>query len=142
MTIKKIAQDQKGSLMVEFALSMVVLMPLLFGIADFCRLFYYSIEVANAAEAGADYGSQSVTNMTDTTGISTAAKNDAAEITSLNVTSSQVCQDDLGNTASCTDPSAYQYVKVTASYTFNTLLNVPMIPASVALSRTVMMRAQ
>jgi Flp pilus assembly protein TadG len=128
--------------MVEFALSSVIMLPLLFGIADFGRLFYASIEVANAAAAGAHYGSRVASNMTDTTGISTAAKAEAPEISSLTVSSSQVCQDSSANSISCGTSGAYQYVKVTTSYMFATLFNYPAIPSSVALSRTVMIRGK
>src|SRR5713226_6481438 len=89
MTGKRTRRNQKGSAMVEFALGSTVLLLFLFGTADFGRLFYYSIEVANAAAAGADYGSFKSTNMTDTAGISTTAKNEAAEISNLRVDSSR-----------------------------------------------------
>jgi Flp pilus assembly protein TadG len=135
-------RTQRGSSFVEFALGSVVLFPLLFGTADFGRMFYTSIEVANAAAAGATYGSRLAANMTDTTGISTGAKNEAPEISSLQVTSSEVCQDSSANVISCTTSGAYQYVKVTTSYTFQTLFNYPGLPSSVALSKTVMMRGQ
>lgn len=133
---------QKGSTILEFALGSIILIPLLFGTADFGRLFYAAIEVANAAAAGANYGSHSVSNMTDTTGIASAAKNDAPDIPSLQISSSQVCQDSNGSTVSCTTSGAYKYVQVTASYTFQTLCKYPFIPSSVALSKTVMMRGQ
>jgi len=128
--------------MVEFALSSTLLFLFLFGTADFGRLFYYSIEVANAAAAGADYGSFKSSNMTDTAGISTAAKNEAPEISNLKVDSSQVCQDNNGASALCNAAGAYQYVQVTTSYTFQTLANYPLIPASVNLTKTVMMRGK
>lgn len=126
--------------MIEFAIGSTVLIPLLFGIADFGRLFYTAIEVANAAAAGAMYGSRTAANMADSAGIASAAINDAPELPGLQVTSSTVCQDKQGNSASCGSGNVYQYVKVTASYTFNTLLNYPAIPSSVSLSRTVMIR--
>ena len=70
--IQAIRKHKKGSAMLEFALGMPMLMLFLFGTADVGRLFYYSIEVANAAGAGAAYGSLNPGNMTDTTGISNA----------------------------------------------------------------------
>jgi Flp pilus assembly protein TadG len=140
--VRAMRKNHKGSAMLEFALSMPILMLFLFGTADFGRLFYYSIEVANAAAAGAVYGSLNSGNMTDTSGISSAAKNDAPEIPSLTVSSSKVCQDSDGNTVSCTTSGAYQYSQVTTSYTFQTLFSYPLIPSSVSLSRTVMMRGQ
>jgi Flp pilus assembly protein TadG len=128
--------------MIEVAIGSTILIPLLFGVSDFGRLFYASVEVANAAAAGASYGSHTVAHMSDTSGIASAAKNDAPELTTLQVTSSQVCQDDNANIVSCTTSGAYKYVKVTASYTFNTFFSCQVIPSSVALSKTVMMRGQ
>jgi Flp pilus assembly protein TadG len=135
-------QNQKGASMVEMALCMPVLLMFLFGAADFGRVFFTAIEVANAAAAGAYYGSYSTANMTNTSGISTAATNEGADIANLTVTSSQVCQDSQGNSVSCATTNAYQYVKVTTSTTFQTLFSYPLIPQSVALSKTVMMRAK
>ena len=139
---KRIRPSQKGSLMLEFALGSTLLFLSLFGPADFGRLFYYSIEVANAASAGAMYGSYKSSNMTDTDGIQTAAKSEAPEISTLKVESSVVCQDDTGNSELCNAPGAYQYVKVTTSYTFQTIVSYPLLPSSVKLSKTVMMRGQ
>jgi len=126
--------------MLELALGMPMLLTLLFGTADLGRLFYFSIEVANAAAAGANYGSYQTSNMTDTAGISNAAKNEAPEVPTLQVSSSQVCQNSSGAAVSCTTGGAYKYVSVTASYTFQTLFSYPGIPSSIALSKTVMMR--
>jgi Flp pilus assembly protein TadG len=135
-------RNQKGSVMLEFGLGSTILFLFLFGTADFGRLFYYSIEVTNAAAAGAYYGSMKSSNMTDTTGISNYAKKEAPDISNLQVSSSQVCQDSSGNSESCSTAGAYHYAQVTASYTFNTLFNYPLIPASVSLSKTAMMRGQ
>lgn len=133
---------QKGSVMVEFAVGSTILMLLLFGVADFGRLFYASIEVQNAAAAGASFGSLSTANMTNTTGISTAAKYETQNLTGVTVTSSKVCQGSTGTSVTCTTSGTYQYSQVTVSYTFNTLYSYPLIPSSVALAKTVMMRAQ
>src|SRR5438045_2186406 len=102
------SKNQRGSAMLELALGSTLLMPLLFGTADFGRLFYASIEVESAATAGVSYGSLSVSNMSDTAGISSAATNDAPDITGLQITSSQVCQDNSGNVESCTTANAYK----------------------------------
>lgn len=133
---------ESGSVIIEFALSMPLLIYFLFGTADLGRMFHYSIEVANAAAAGAQFGSFNTTNMTNTAGISAAAKADAPDIpsASLSVSSSVVCQDTNGNVVSCTTNGARQYVKVVASYVFQTIFSYPMIPSSVSLTDTVMMR--
>jgi Flp pilus assembly protein TadG len=135
-------RNQKGSAVIEFGLGGTMLLLFLFGTADFGRLFYYSIEVANAAAAGAYYGTLKSSNMADTSGISSYAKQEAPDISNLSVSSSEVCQDSSGNSEDCGTAGAYKYVQVTASYTFNTLFSYPLIPPSVSLSNTVMMRGQ
>jgi Flp pilus assembly protein TadG len=139
-TGRKSTRNQRGSAMLEFALVGNVLLLLLFGTADFGRLFYTVIEVSNAAAAGANYGAfSSGSHITDTTGISNAAKNEAPELT-VGVNSTTVCQNSSGDTETCSTAGAYKYVQVTVTYTFNTLFKYPLIPKSVSLSKTVMMR--
>jgi len=134
-------RHRKGSAIMEFALCMPMVFLLLFGTADFGRLYYTAIEVQNAAAAGASYGSLSSSNMTDTAGITAAAQNDAPDISGLQVAVSQVCKRSDGDVVSCsTSGTIYQYVSVTASYTFQTFFKYPYIPQSVTLSKTVMMR--
>jgi Flp pilus assembly protein TadG len=133
---------RRGSSMIELAIGMPILMMFLFGIVDFGRVFYTAIEVSNAAAAGALYGSYNTSNVNDTAGISNAASNEASDIANLSVTSSNICQDTSANTVSCATAGSYQYVKVTASVTFNTLCKYPLIPLSVQLTKTVMMRAK
>src|SRR5260370_35175827 len=105
---------------------MPVQLMFLFGAADLGRVFFTAIEVANAAAAGAYYGSYSTANMSNTAGIATAASNEAPDIPNLSVASSQLCQDSLGNTVVCTTSGAYQYVKATTSNTFHTLFSYPL----------------
>jgi Flp pilus assembly protein TadG len=139
-------RDQKGSAIIEFSVIATIMLLLLFGVADFSRLFYESIEVVNAAAAGAHYGAFSsatqTSNYTDSTGIIDAATAEAPELTGLIVNPTTVCQDDTGGTALCNASGAYKYVSVNAVYTFQTLLRYPLIPSSVTISKTVMMRYQ
>lgn len=75
---------QRGSSIVEGALvAIVVLIPLLAGAINFGRAYFYSIEVANAAKAGAQFGASSTSLLSPTgiTGMQTAAKNEAPDIT-------------------------------------------------------------
>jgi Flp pilus assembly protein TadG len=115
------------------AVELAVLLPLLgflFVIAlDYSRIFYFTMVVTNCARSGAIYGSQNPTNANDTSGISSNALMDAANMdpSSLTVTSA---------TDSSTNPT---YVDVTVSYTFNTLTNYPGVPSTTNITRTVRM---
>lgn len=129
-----LARGQRGSSLVEMALALAfILVPLLFVTLDFGQWFYYSIEIQNAAQAAAEYGAQ---NISDSTGITTTADNDAANITGLGVTVNYGCECPDGTHAvagtssspcsappSCTGTSPVNYVQVLTSKTYT-----PMIP--------------
>ena len=63
-----------GNSLIEVALSLPVLIWMLLGIADFAAVFNTSIELSNAARAGAQYGSRTVATAGNTTGMINAAK--------------------------------------------------------------------
>jgi len=56
------ASKQCGQAMLELALVLPVLLLLTIGLIEFGRVAYYSIEVSDAARAGAQYGAQSLAN--------------------------------------------------------------------------------
>jgi TadE-like protein len=73
--------SERGSSLVETSLlSAFVLIPLLLGAIDFGRAYFVSIEVANAARAGVQYGAQNQVTLQDTTNIVKAAENEAPDV--------------------------------------------------------------
>lgn len=126
--------------MIELAVCTPVLLLLLFGAADFGRLYYAAIEVQSAAAAGAAYGSLKAANIGDAAGIASAAMRDAADLRGLEVSSAEVCQDEGGAAMSCAGYGVSRYVSVTARFEFRTTVSYPFVPSSVVLTRTVMMR--
>src|ERR1700687_1244019 len=80
---------QGGNTMVEVALALPALVYMLLGIASFAGIFNTSIELNNAARAGAQSPPKSQKPAADTSGISVAAKQDAPNIPSITVTSSR-----------------------------------------------------
>jgi Flp pilus assembly protein TadG len=72
-----VLEGDDGSNIVELALLLPVLLLMLVAAVDFGRAYYIAIEVNSAAHAGALYGSQ---NPTDTNGMITAARLDAADV--------------------------------------------------------------
>lgn len=128
------ARAQRGSSLIELAMVLAfILVPLLFVTLDFGQWFYYSIEVQNAAQAAAQYGAQ---NIADSTGITTTADNDAANISGLGVTVNYGCECPDGthvtsgsssspcsSPPSCTNTEPVNYVQVLTSKTYT-----PMIP--------------
>src|SRR5262249_33578475 len=79
----------RGQSIVELAIAAPVLVFLLLAAPDFGRLFYVWTAVNNAARAGAQFGSQTVTNAANSTGMVLAATTDGSNITGLSATASQ-----------------------------------------------------
>jgi len=136
-----------GSAFLEMALLTPLLVTLLIGVIELGRYAYFSILVANAARAGAQYGAQNLGTAADTTGIKNAASQDGQSLAALTISSAQKCGC-TGSTLSgtcpatnCTSPAhPLVYVKVTVTATFNSLFNYPGIPKTISLSSTDTMR--
>jgi Flp pilus assembly protein TadG len=138
---------QSGQALLEVALVTPLLMLLAVGIIEIGRYAYYSILVADAARAGAQYGAQNLATAADKTGIRNAAENDGQNLSELTVTSKPQCGctgSAIGDTCpatACASPNhALVYVKVTVTGTFNSLFKYPGIPRSIACDSTQLMR--
>jgi Flp pilus assembly protein TadG len=112
-------RSQSGQALLELALTLPMLAALLIGVAEFARVSYVAIEVANAAKAAAQYGAQNGTTAADTTGMKTAAINDAGN---LPLTSSNV-----------TVTVASGVITVEVSYPFDPLIHLPGLPSTFTL---------
>jgi Flp pilus assembly protein TadG len=134
--------------MAELAVILPVLILFGVGVMDYGRVFFRSLIVANAARAGAEYGTLSVANGIDATRIRGFARLDGQEITGLAVSSSQVCRcgDNVVNCATATCPgygsgAPRVYVVVTAIDTVDLFLRYPGLPTRVPIARTATFRA-
>ena len=148
---------EAGAAAVELAVALPLLAIMLVGAIDFSRGFRTAMIVMNAARAGALYGTHSVTNSADTTGMQNAA---TAVLTANSlpgggsVVATRMCQcaSDAGvfsatspaNTcsASCTG-GTHMVVSVTvsATRTFSMVNPFPGLPSSVVITRSSTMRA-
>ncbi len=132
--------------MVEVAALTPVLVVVLLGAADLSRVYYLSIALNNAARAGVQYGVQNSTTAANTSGMQTAAANDASGISGISTTASEYCQCPTGAAFSCSTSNSCSdkrvYVKVVTSATFTTLFNYPGIPHTVSLTSQAVMREQ
>jgi Flp pilus assembly protein TadG len=137
-----------GQAAAEFGGALLVLVPLLLAAADFGRLYYTSVTLQDAARAGAQYGSQSVTTAADTAGIKAAATADASNISGISASASQCTCATGSNVTSCptsycsSAPTDATFVTVSTSATFNTIVNYPGIPSSVALTGQAVMMVE
>jgi Flp pilus assembly protein TadG len=142
--------SDKGQSAVELAFLVPIVALLLLVIADFGRVFFISVAVNNAARAGAQYGSQSVTTAADSAGMVAAASADAKNIRNWNTPTASQCTCAVSSpqtvalcaSSYCTDTATATYVKVNTSATFNTLLNYPGITHSFTLTGQAIMQVQ
>jgi Flp pilus assembly protein TadG len=136
----------RGQSAVELALVAPFVVLVLVIAADFSRVFYMSIEAANAARAGVQYGAQSTTKASDTAGMQQAALNDAANLSGLTATASNFCECPPSTshvTCSSTSCSGMEmYVQVNTSAQFQTLVHYPGVPSTVTLNESALMRAE
>ena len=137
-------KSEQGASLIETGLVLPVLLFIVLATIDFTRGYYFANEVAGGARAGAVYGS---TNPSDTTGITKAVKDAAPDVSNISVSSSWGCEcsDGTNATASCSSaPSCttniVNYVKVTATSNYTTMLPWTGIPSSLTLSSTSEMR--
>lgn len=127
---------------VELALSLPLFVLLILGGAEIANLAWASVEVNNAARAGAAYASISHANAMNSTNIQTAAQAEAPNLT-ITTTSTQDCScvssggttSDPGctttNLTNCPTPDVIQVaVQVNASAAVTPLIHYPGLPAS------------
>ncbi len=129
---------EAGQALVETAVIFPILITLLLGTVELARVVYAAIEVSNAARAGAQYGAQSGFTASDTTGIATAATNDAANLTGLTVTSSYscVCSDGSASTCQptdCTNSRIEQTLTVNTQATIDPIIHIHGLPTTYTL---------
>ena len=153
-------RGERGSAIVELA--MVVSFfgaPLLLGTGEMGLLAYDSIEVTNAANAGAYYGMRNSTFAANTTGMVSAAQAEAADFGSkvtVTPTTYYACSANVAGTqytgsnaqsnatSGCTGSGnhALQFVQVTVSITVTPGIHLPGQASSFALTRTAVMEVE
>jgi Flp pilus assembly protein TadG len=153
----RLFRGRSGSSTIELALIMVCLgVPLMLGTAEVGFLVYDSIEISNAAHAGAMYGMQSNTNASNTSAITTAAQTEASDFgTNLTVTPSVfwVCSTAESGTQYSTSSAAttactgsgnhpLEYLQVSVSAPATPPIHFPGLPASYTLSGNSIMEVE
>jgi len=107
---------ESGNALVELALVFALFgIPMLLGTVEMGYVVYDSVEISNAANAGALYGMQNATSAASSAGITTAAQGEAPEFgTKLTVTPTTfyVCTSAVGGTQYST--ASYTQAQVTA----------------------------
>jgi len=137
-------RDGGGQALAEIALALPLLLITVLGLIEFGRVAYFSIQLQNAAEAGAQWGAETSSNTPDFNAIKHAALNDGQNVPGLSVTASRACYCiSSGAQASAPNCSAgdcsggtrlIQYIQVDTSATVNSLLNYYLFPSSFNLA--------
>jgi Flp pilus assembly protein TadG len=154
---KEAAASARGAALVELAMSLPLLLLVFVITIDFARVFYVSIELTNAARAGAQYGSSTTGTSGDFPGMQAAAIN-SVNTPGVSAVATRLCQcaSDTGvfsptspTANDCTTPVATSCagnhrvitVTVTTTRTFSTIMsNFPGVPNTINLSRTATLR--
>jgi Flp pilus assembly protein TadG len=137
-----LVRSERGSSLVELALMLPVLGLLLFGAIDFGRGYYLSIEVTNAARAGAQFGLSNAS----TARMQSAATSDAPDVAGITATATYGCEcpDGTGQIPNCSSSpgcaNAVNYVQVTTNATYTPLIPWPGVPSSIPLQGQATMR--
>jgi Flp pilus assembly protein TadG len=138
---------ERGASMVELAILAPVMIFLAIGMIDTGRYAYYSILAANAARAGAQYGSLDLEHVSQATAISAAATADAQSLAQFVTTPTCLVAINNGSMAACPTnssssltPGSVYYVQVTTTGKFTPLFPYPGIPNPVYVTGSSTMR--
>lgn len=143
--LRGLPTDERGGVIVEFAIGVPVLLLLLSGAIDLGLALDESSSLRSAARAGAQYGMRFPN---DTSGISDAVKNSVTfDPANLTVSSNAFCECPSGGSATCGDASScsgqtpYTYVSVTVSMPYTSPLPTSMMLGITSLSGSAVFRA-
>lgn len=156
------SEKDMGSALLELALVVPIFLLLFVGAAEFGRLAYAAIEVANAARAGVAYGAQNHATASDVIGMTAATTSDGPNVSPITVwagpcicpsssatTSVPACSAAgtfTSSTSSTENPASYaftcptdittatEFVQVNTTANVNTFLHYPGLPSSYTLN--------
>ena len=141
---------RRGGAMVEFALTMPLLLLMAVAAGDFSRVFWESSVMSRASATGAKYGAQDNRTSSDYTAMQRLSNNSASHLESATATADRVCDcpDAPGTWVDCLatscpnygQPRAYSRVGV--AKTFSTMGYYPGLPQTTSLRLRSYMRVQ
>lgn len=144
--VHRVLREETGTAFVEMAIVLPFLLLAAIGVAEFGRVYFNAIRVANAATAGAQFGAQNIGSY-DAARVRQVARDDAGDQT-LQVTSSSACRCPGSDAiVACSNTCAGYgnpqfFVEVTATATHSFLFRYPGIPQSITVTRTATIREQ
>lgn len=141
------ATPERGSVLIEFSLTMSLLMLLVIGVVDFALVIQKAMVVNEAAYAAAQWGAAPY-NSWNVTEMQTVAQNSATGVAGFSAVASKWCACSPGGsavacTSTCSSNTApVAYVQVATSATAPVLFRYSVLPLSVPLSGLCVMRVQ
>jgi Flp pilus assembly protein TadG len=152
----RLLRDESGNALIETALCVSILgLPMLVGTVEMGGMTYWSVEISNAAHAGAAYGMISSTFAANSSGITAAAQNEASDFgTALTATPTvyYACSNSIGGTQYSTQAAAttgcsgsghsLEFIQVVTSGTVTPPIHCPGLPTSYTLRGVSVMEVQ
>jgi Flp pilus assembly protein TadG len=141
-------KKRRGSVAVELALTGPLLLLMLIGAADFARVFYHAVTLANAAGTGAFYGAQNNITSGQFTQMQDVAQTDAKDLGAITATAGRYCDCPSGTKVDCVTGACAGYgaprvyVSTQTRESFSPLVGWTGIPNPVTAGRTAYMRVQ
>jgi Flp pilus assembly protein TadG len=141
--------SEHGGALAELAVVLPLLILIAIGVMDYGRVYSTSIAVANAARAGAEWGSTPIAGYSQNNAAQESfAQMDGAEAGTMTIDAVTVCkcggsEHTCGTVPSCGTLGAPQvFVTVTATKAVALLLPYPGLPNSITITRSATFRAQ
>ncbi|HEX3744171.1 MAG TPA: TadE/TadG family type IV pilus assembly protein [Bryobacteraceae bacterium] len=138
---------RRGIATVEFALIAPLILLMVAAVLDYTMLMRAAIAVGDAARAGAQFGSISTANASNTSGMQSAAIGAAPDINGISATAAKVCSCSNGSTVNCSGGTCASgpvrtYVQVTVQTNISPIFSYSRLGYTGAVVATATMRAQ
>jgi len=135
-----------GAALIELLIAIPLLILFVIGAAEFGRVYYAAITVANAARAGAQFGAQEGESG-NFAGITSAAQSEASDLGVISSFPSRFCRCPDGSAPACTGTcpgfgAPEVFVKDSVIKTVTFFFKYPGLPQSITVSRTATFRVQ
>ena len=146
-SIRTLRRKDSGSALVELAVALPLLVLLAIGVADFGRMFYTGMVVANAARAAAEFGARKVETW-DSAAANAVGAEEASDIAPVTMTTVKFCRCPDGSTPACDGacPQPYTwvetYVKTRVQKTLTLMMPYPGLPQTIIYNDSATFRAQ
>jgi hypothetical protein len=139
-------RSETGTAFLELAVVLPLLILFVIGAAEFGRLYFTGITVANAARAGAQFGAQNLGQSSNLAGMTLAAQDEARDLGTISNFPSRFCRCSDGSALACSTACGTDapqvFVKDSAVKSVSLIIRYPGLPNTVNVSRVAVFRVQ